>query len=62
MQDENIARDLYVSEGRHGIKGSYFAETGIVRASVENELVTFGGRRWLRSKRAASDSRPNSVY
>lgn len=45
MQDENIARDLYFSEGGRGIKASYFAEAGIVPASAEgrNLILPVGG-------------------
>lgn len=35
MQDENIVRDLYVSDGSRAMKASYFVEGGILHASVD---------------------------
>ncbi len=35
MQDENIVRDLCVSDGGRTITASYFVEAGILHASVD---------------------------
>jgi hypothetical protein len=39
MRDENIVRDLYVSDGDRAIKATYFVEAGILHASIEGRRL-----------------------
>lgn len=39
MINENIVRDLYVSDGNRTIKASYFVESGIIHANVEGRVL-----------------------
>lgn len=40
MQDENIVRDLYVSDVDRTIKASYFVESGIIHAHIDGRILT----------------------
>lgn len=35
MRDENVVRDLIVSDGADSLKATYFIEQGIVHASID---------------------------